>query len=471
MSGPVITADQLGYLALGYIFLAIGLITFFLTVLRSAHRDPSVYWFGAMSCLWGLRFLLYTNLVPVLWGSDPAMLDRVARGLTYFGALAAFGFALAYLGPGWRNTLRWLVWINLAFTIIATMVLAINPDRDVMLQAFSALVLFGVGTVIGNALHPQLRVQIRNDGLLGGFLVSVFFFALENLRALDLVAVPFDVEWIGVMVLYVTLGRLIAVRMFTNEQRLAALRQELETARGIQNSLLPRQAPQINGISIAARYLPMSQVAGDIYDFMELDETRLAILIADVSGHGVPAALIASMVKGAFRAQNDVLDRPDLVLTGMNRILTGGLEANFVTASCVFIDTRRGILRSSSAGHPPMLRRSAAMPDYEETGCNGLILGQFPDAAYEFQELSLTPGDRLILYTDGITEAENTNEEQFGDEEMAGFLNRSRNTTVDAQADGILEAIHAWAHPRPDQSLDDDLTLIVVDVGEFMGAT
>jgi hypothetical protein len=99
---------ELGYLVLGIVFVAIGLVTLLLTVLQSATRDATTFLFGAMSCLWGIRFLLYTPLVPLLLTGDPQALQPLARAFTYFGASAAFGFAVAYLGPGWRSSLRGL---------------------------------------------------------------------------------------------------------------------------------------------------------------------------------------------------------------------------------------------------------------------------------------------------------------------------------------------------------------------------
>ena len=469
-SGPahpteyVLVEEELGYLVLGIVFVAIGLITLLLTILRSASRDATIFLFGAMSCIWGIRFLLYTQLVPQLITGDPQVLQRVARGFTYFGASAAFGFAWAYLGPGWRSSLRWLAYVSMVFSCAASLVLIVNPDRNLLLPVFSVMVLIGAAIVTTNMLHPDLRKQTRQQGLIIGICASVIFFGLENLRALGLVPVPFDVEWIGVLILYLTLGRLIAVRMFTNERRLASISQELATARQIQASLLPRRAPQIDGISLAARYLPMNDVAGDIYDFVKLDNHRLGILVADVSGHGVPAALIASMVKGAFRSQVESIERPERVLAGMNRILTGQLDTSFVTASCTLIDMYAGVLRYSGAGHPPLLAQQKDTEECISLQQNGLILGQFPDATYSSVERPVVTGDRLLLYTDGILEASNANDQQFGEDSLHDFLSQNRELPAENFTDKLLSVINDWTGIGRHESLDDDLTLVVVDI-------
>jgi len=457
-------AGDLGYAVLGVLFVAIGLITLLLTALRSAHRDATFFLFGAMSCIWGLRFLLYTQLVPMLLAGNPLALQSLSRGLAYFGATAVFGFAVAYLGRGWRLSLLALAILSLVFSTAAAVVLMLNPNRDLLLPGFNVLVLIGVVTIIANALRPATRRETRYRGLVAGISVSAVFFFLENLRALGVVPVPFDVEWVGVLILYLTLGRLIAVRMFTNEQRLAAISHELATARRIQASLLPKQAPQIDGITLAARYVPMTEVAGDIYDFVQLDDHRVAMLIADVSGHGIPAALIASMVKGAFRAQSGHMEQPERVLAGMNRIMAGQLDRKYVTASCACLDLEAGSLSYAGAGHPPLLIQRRDQDLCVSLQENGLILGQFADATYSSVEQPLAAGDRLVFYTDGVLEATNAAGKQFGDPALHKYLAEHTDLRTEDFADGLLTAVGQWVNPGQDGSLDDDLTLVVVDV-------
>ena len=120
-----------------------------------------------------------------------------------------------------------------------------------------------------------------------------------------------------------------------------AIRKELEIARQIQASILPDHMPRVTGLQIAVRYLPMTEVAGDFYDFLLVDDRRLGILIADVSGHGVPAALVASMVKIAIAAQAPHADDPAKVMNGLNSILAGKLHGQFVTAAYLYLDLRR----------------------------------------------------------------------------------------------------------------------------------
>ena len=206
--------------------------------------------------------------------------------------------------------------------------------------------------------------------------------------------------------------------MLDDAERLVAINRELEIARRIQSSILPQRMPQVSGLTIAARYRPMTAVAGDFYDFLELDAKRLGILVADVSGHGVPAALLASMVKVALAAQRDHADRPAAVLAGMNDVLCGRLAGQYVTAAYLFIDTDSRLIRYGAAGHPPMWRSIRADGRVEEVMQNGLILGFAEHQHYGEVEESLGANERFLLYTDGMIEASNAKDEFLGIERL-----------------------------------------------------
>jgi phosphoserine phosphatase RsbU/P len=138
-------------------------------------------------------------------------------------------------------------------------------------------------------------------------------------------------------------------------RQLLSINHELEMARQIQLSILPRETPKIKGLDIAARYVPMSSVAGDFYDFIVVDEQHLGVLVADVSGHGLPAALIASMLKVALAAQFTHASDPARVLGGLNQTLWGKFSHHFVTAAYLFVDMEKNSMSYSAAGHPPLL--------------------------------------------------------------------------------------------------------------------
>ncbi len=246
-------------------------------------------------------------------------------------------------------------------------------------------------------------------------------------------------------------------------ERLLTISNELEMARQIQLSILPHSLPKLPGLDIAARFLPMTSVAGDFYDFIQIDGTHLGVLIADVSGHGLPSALIASMLQVALTAQVGHASEPAKVLFGLNRALCGKFTYNFVTAAYVYVDLEKNLMRYAGAGHPPVLQWRNATGKTAKILENGLILGMFEEATYEALELTLEAGDRHILYTDGILEAANPAEELYGADRFMRFMEANKSLAADPFADALLAEITNWTGLSADQGQQDDITLLLFD--------
>jgi len=275
-----------------------------------------------------------------------------------------------------------------------------------------------------------------------------------------------NVEFLGFLVFVACLGYVSAYRTFANEERLLAINKELEIARRIQSSTLPQSVPTLRGLEIAARYVPMSAVAGDFYDFLSVDEKRVGILVADVTGHGVPAALIASMLKVAFAGQAAHAHDPARVLAGLNRSLCGKFEEHFVTAAYLFVDLEKSLLRYSAAGHPPLMLASRAAGKVREIEENGVMLGMFPEAAYSSMEIRVGPGDRCLLYTDGVLEAKNAAQEEFGKPRCKEFLETQRDIPAARFANALIDSIARFSGHNSGRAQEDDITLLVLDFQE-----
>src|SRR6266404_6214531 len=246
-------------------------------------------------------------------------------------------------------------------------------------------------------------------------------------------------------------------------EQLHAINDELEVARQIQLAILPHSLPQLPGLAIAARFLPMTSVAGDFYDFIQIDNTHLGMLMADVSGHGLPSALIASMLQVALTAQVGHSSEPAKVLRGLNGALCGKFTHNFVTAAYVYVDLEKNLMRYAGAGHPPVLQFRNATGKAAQVLENGLILGMFEEATYEALELALEPGDRHILYTDGIVEAANPAKELYGTDRFMRFMESNKSLAADLFADALLAEITNWTGLSADQGQQDDITLLLFD--------
>jgi serine phosphatase RsbU (regulator of sigma subunit) len=234
----------------------------------------------------------------------------------------------------------------------------------------------------------------------------------------------------------------------------------METARQIQLSILPREIPSLQGLEIAARYIPMTSVAGDFYDFIVIDERRIGILVADVSGHGMPAALISSMLKIALGAQTSCASDPARVLAGLNHALYGKFQGHFVTAAYVLVDTGKQSISYAGAGHPPLVVRDNSVGETREFVENGLFLGFFEDATYTSIDIPFRKGDWGVLYTDGILEMTNLSEEQFGVDRLKLFLESNHDLSAGHFVDKLLDDLSRWSHAASGREPEDDITLL-----------
>jgi serine phosphatase RsbU (regulator of sigma subunit) len=181
----------------------------------------------------------------------------------------------------------------------------------------------------------------------------------------------------------------------------------------------------------------------------------------------MPAALIASMLKIALAAERAHADDPARVLKGLNQTLCGKFQHHYVTAAYVFVDMDKRTLRYGGAGHPPLLMWGAASPGVRDVIENGLFLGKFDFATYSSVEVPLAPGDRALLYTDGISEANNPEGAEFGTERLRQFLETEKDGSANQLADGLLDELARWSARGEGEDLDDDITMVTVHVTDI----
>ena len=237
------------------------------------------------------------------------------------------------------------------------------------------------------------------------------------------------------------------------------LEKELAIAREIQASFLPKSSPVVPGFEVAGTTRPHDEVGGDYFDFIRVSETRLGLAIADVSGKGIPAALIMAGFRMGLLAEirNEFAIRA--VMHKVNQLIHESIDRDkFVTAFYGLLDVRNRVLIFSNAGHdPPILFRRGGGMEYLSDG--GVAFGVLPDARFEERPVALYPGDVLVMYTDGVSEALSPEDEQFGrrrlEECVEGMMNRSAHEIVE----GIVEAVRSFVGAR---GPGDDLTLLVL---------
>jgi len=452
---PIFSAIDLLRMLFGVLITASGAVASLLFFARLKRKDYALLYFGLGALLYGVRLFVSGSAGYVHHRWD--LLDPVVSLVII---IPLFLFFVETLASRWKRFSWWIVGLFAGVGVFGITNLLLHHLRLVgVIKTLLALTAIPVFLVM---LFIPFRSSGRDQTILrAGFVIFMLFAFYTNLVGAGVFQGTTEIEFIGFAVLLGCLGYVAASRTQRNEERLLSLNKEMEIARSIQAGLLPEKSFSVAGLTAASRYVPASSVAGDFYDFLPLDG-GLGVLIADVSGHGVPAALSASMVKVAIRAQRDWANDPARVLNGLNSILCGNLQGQFVTAGYLYLDPGRGALAYAGAGHPPLLAWRGRENRVESMEENGLMLGIFPEGAYKCLRATLEPGDRFVLYTDGITEAPTVSGEEFGMERFKSFLAEHAGSSAQELCDALVKRVTSWSGSSA-RGQHDDLTLIVVD--------
>jgi len=452
--------------------------------MRPGRRERLLLWFGVFAAIYGVRMFFKQPLAATVGISDTTA-DWVDGTLDFVILIPALLFAEGLYGRGWRGSFRWLIVAIGGYGVIAAAINVVTrephgvPEPSLGLLAL-VLVVVVVGARAGYRPPPFPEWRL----LLAAIVIFLLFVVNEHASNAGVVPWRHGIEPIGFLIQLACLGYIAVSRFFAQGRQLAAVDQEMRSAREIQTSILPRELPRIPGVRIAARYLPLAAVAGDFYDVVAGRNGDVAVLVADVSGHGVPAALIASMVKVAFTtALNDTRD-PGALLTRMNGALCGMFARSYVTAACLVVRPDSRTLAYALAGHPPplLLGDNGDPVALDE---RGIFLGFTADASYTTTTIPLAGQTRIVLYTDGVTETPAAGGDLFGVERLSAQMTGHRSGTPASFADDLVGALHRFAGlahngARSKDSADngagsadnsariafphDDVTLVVMDV-------
>jgi len=336
-----------------------------------------------------------------------------------------------------------------------------NPDIEIILSDINMPEMDGLTLLakVNEMRNPALRV----------IMVSAYG-DMKNIRqamnngAFDFATKPIDMEDLNR-----TIEKAIEQINFVHESQkehtqLESLKRDLTTARDIQQYILPQVFPPFpedsDKLDIYASMEAAKDIGGDFYDFFRIDDERIALVIADVCGKGIPAALFMAVSRTMIRAKGSQCDNASECITETNRLLAAySVDYMFVTVFYAIYNMRTGHITYCNAGHnPPHLLRADGTIE-ELTQSKNIIVGAFDDIEYKEDTLQLEHGDTLVMYTDGVTEAINSQNEEFGTKRLDSILGRQGDSTCQQVIESIKAGIKEFV---VDAEQSDDITMLVV---------
>ena len=426
--------------AIGVALITIALALLAFALVGRVFANAALLAAGAFAGLYGARLVVNTPAFAMFFPGSH-WIRYVSSSLEYIVPIPSALLVQYTFGTRWKR-------LNQAVAVVVIAVAVFAIPYELALHRPFALkpVIDGVVVLIMPVFLLNLVMGMDKDDedlriIRWGSAIFVLFVLNEHF-------VFRGAEPIGFVIFISSFILMLMRRAVRGQIRLGAVESELATARTIQMSIIPRTPPRVNGIDIATIYTPAAEVAGDFFDFLRVDDDHLGVLVADVSGHGVPAALVASMLKIALATQSAHAATPSLLLSNLHALFSGKLERQHITAAYAFLSSD-GTLRVSSAGHPPPLIRRAG-GSVEELPTRGSVLARFADFQTADVPASLAPGDSILIYTDGVTEAMNGAGEMWGEERLRGTFSSSGSVQT------IADAVTTWSASR----VADDVTLV-----------
>jgi phosphoserine phosphatase RsbU/P len=447
------------------VIVALGVAAVTVYAIRLRHREKFLLWFGLFSILYGLVLIVRNSVFRLGFGQPQNIGVHVERLIALSTIVPGLLLFEEFYGRGWRSSLRWLLW-SYCLLAVAVMsgVMRRSPLEWILFPGSALLIMVPLVLAIGYFTGYQPLPVPNRRVLFAGLLAFFCTFSIDRVLQTELGHWRVGVEPYGFLALVLCLAYVTAQRVLGDDKRLVSLTDEMRAATRIQEAILPSTVPSLENVRIAVRYAPMTAVAGDLYDFPPAPQNCLAVFVGDVMGHGVPAALVASMVKVGVSRTCGHDSEPAMVIAGLNAMLCAEARQQYATAVYLCLDTVSGVGRYSAAAHPPSLLWRRGNQSLEVLGETGLLLGVRPKEPYADSEFSFEVGDRLLLYTDGLLEAENVAGESFGEAALATFIKERQDFGAEQFVDLLLKEVLTWSYDGTQARQEDDITIVVIDI-------
>ena len=457
--------DNLLLVMTGSSIFTVGVLSLCAHFSSAVLRERILLWFGLFAAPYGLALVFRSILIPQ-WDGNAEHVIIVLGRVTYLAtSIPALLLFQEFYGQGWRLSSKWLLWIY-AVALLGLFFLMIPYEhrRTIPSPGFALVILVPLELLIDRLAGyrpPPIKGRLV---IFSGLFVFFLTYSYDRFSTLRITGERVPTEPFGFLALMVCLGYVVSKRVAANEAEWISLTDEMRAARKIQGAILPSSMPTVTPWAVAARYSPMSGVAGDFYGFPRVLPNSLGIILADVMGHGVAAALIASMVKVAvFNAAEDG-QSPAKIVQELNCTLCKRAPGQLASAVYVELDQEGNLARYTAGGQPPPLLWRRSEQRLDPLDFAGLLLGVRREEPYDDNTLHFATGDRLLIYSDGLTEAENGKGDSFGDAVLPGFFALRQNLSAETFAEELLQSVLAWSvvDSRPGQA--DDITFVVVDL-------
>ena len=450
-------------------------ISFFSLFFFIRQRESSLFLYFGIYLLFIPFYILRHIILKDLFFDYPRIWTAIWLVAPKICIVVLIIFIIKLLNIGKKSLLQILFIINILFTIaVIVSILAIyifyhsDIGFDFQYLAFHLrylylfIILFDIVVIIGVLIKHSMRGdRDAKIMLIGTFVYGIIVLSsvISSLQ-LTISGYEFKIHW-GMFIFVLSMLYIMVNRFSEINENLIRIEEELVVARQIQLSILPETLPKLKNFDIAAAYLPLNSVGGDFYDFIIQDENRIGVIVTDVSGHGVPSALISSMVKIAFHQETENVSKPEIMLQNINRNMANKFQKQFLTACYVYIDKEKGFLNTANAAHVGLilLKRNGELAVVNP---RGRIIGIFDEIKCESESTDIEKGDRIVIYTDGIIEGIDKNGEIFGDNNLLKIIEEKKELAGQDLIGHIIERISLWI--GLDKGFDDDITIVVIDI-------
>lgn len=453
---------------MGIVF-SLALYNFFLFL---SLRDPA-YLFYSVFLFFGLipylagQGVFFEFIYEVTGLSGPSMLSFFNNGM-YAWSFTETLFVISFFHLYKNHPNLYRTMFSISLFLLGIWILHNFAWKETLLPLGEAttlilyIITLGIGiylTFLRNPAAPYFLAAF------GGFWI---FMVLYILTTMDLIKIHVGMilphlpglasAWESIMLSFALAARYSNIHR--ENMRLQLIQKDVGVAKAFQKYMLPSSFPEKEHYELYGKFLPSGEVSGDFYDWVQLDDGRLVVFIADVSGHGYASGFISSMVKVAFQDAVYSNSREN-EMNRINRMILDHVQGNFVTALMVKLNPKKGTMNVTRAGHTPLLYLHRDENRVESIVTPGRALGVLGNENYEEVEFPIKKGDRILLYTDGISEAMNRKRDLFGDERVEEFISSSQEQSIENMVESLVRNCMKWSGGYDQQ---DDITLVGIDI-------